>query len=409
MEFTSILGRLALAALLGLLVGLQRERASQIAGLRTFALITLLGFLGGLLSSPLGGWPVGAGLVALAIVLVAGNLLERRQPAADPGVTTEVAALLMYGVGAYLAMGDPTVAVALGATIAALLAFKMEIHGAAQRLTESDVKAIVQFALLSLVILPALPDRPIGPYGVVSPRQVWWMVVLIVGLGLSGYIAHKFASDHASLTINGLLGGAVSSTATSVSYAQKVARGFIQPGSAAAVVLLASAVACVRIMLELAVTAPVLLWPAGTSLALMMLPLVAGGLILLRNTHSPAPMRDLTNPSQLKSAFLFAALYAGILIAVAAVKDRLGEGALYWLAVVSGLTDVDAITLSTARLVTTGVVDEGQGWRIIITAAASNLASKAAFVALLGGRSMLFKIAVPYAASLCAAAAMVLI
>jgi uncharacterized membrane protein (DUF4010 family) len=105
----------------------------------------------------------------------------------------------------------------VGAATAALLAFKVEIHGVAQRLSESDVKAIMQFALLSLVILPALPDRTFGPYDVLNPRQVWWMVTLIVGVGLAGYVAHRFVSEQTGLTMSGLLGGAVSSTATSVS------------------------------------------------------------------------------------------------------------------------------------------------------------------------------------------------
>jgi len=408
MDVTSIIGRLALAAGLGLLVGLQRERASQLAGLRTFSLITLFGFLGGLMSQPLGGWPVGLGLIAVAIILVAGNYFARQEAEADPGITTEVAALVMFAVGAYVAVGDPAVAVAIGATVAALLAFKGEIHGVAERLSERDVKAIMQFALLSLVILPALPDKAIGPYEVVSPRQVWWMVVLIVGVGLSGYVAHKFVSPNAGLAMNGLLGGAVSSTATSVSYARGVATGALLPAAAAAVVMIASAVAMVRVVVELAVVSPALLWATAPGIVILTLPLAAGSLFLLRQGQGPGQGRELANPSQLRGAVLFAALYAGVLVATAAVSDQLGAGALYWLAIVSGLTDVDAITLSTARLVSTGIVDEAHGWRIVVTASAANLVGKAAFVAILGNRRLLLHIAAPFGLSVCAAAAMVL-
>ncbi|MBK7930147.1 MAG: MgtC/SapB family protein [Bryobacterales bacterium] len=407
MDFDSLIGRLALGAGLGLLVGLQRERESRLAGLRTFSLITLFGFLCGLLSATLGGWPFGLGVVAIAILLTAGNYFARAEAESDPGITTEVAALMMFGIGAYLAVGDVTIAVALGATVAALLAFKVEIHTVAQRLTERDVKAIMQFALLSLVILPALPDRAFGPYNVVNPRQVWWMVVLIVGVGLSGYVAHKFVSASAGVTMNGLLGGAVSSTATTASYARNVATGAALPTTAAAVILIASAVAVVRILLELAVTSPALLWAALPGVAIQLVPLLGGALYFLRRNGQSSPYRVLSNPSQLGSALFFAGLYAAALVATAAVNEHLGSGALFWLAIVSGLTDVDAITLSSARLVSTGVIDTTHGGHIVVTAAAANLVGKAAFAALLGNRELVARIAVPFALSALAAAGLV--
>jgi uncharacterized membrane protein (DUF4010 family) len=407
MDFDSLFGRLALGAGLGLLVGLQRERESRLAGLRTFSLITLFGFLCGLLSTSLGGWPFGLGVVAVAILLTAGNYFARAEAEADPGITTEIAAVMMFGVGAYLAVGDTTIAVALGATVAALLAFKGEIHKVAQQLTERDVKAIMQFALLSLVILPALPDRTFGPYNVVNPRQAWWMVVLIVGVGLSGYVAHKFVSASTGVAMNGLLGGAVSSTATTASYARNVATGATLPGTAAAVILIASAVAVVRILLELAVTSQALLWAALPGITIQLVPLLAGALYFLRGDAGPSPDRELSNPSQLRGALFFAALYAAVLMATAAVNDLLGSGALFWLAVVSGLTDVDAITLSTARLVSTGIIDTTHGGQVVITAAAANLAGKAAFAALLGSRELFGRIAVPFALSAVAAAGVV--
>lgn len=408
MDFISILFRLTLGTGLGLLVGLQRERESRLAGLRTFSLITLFGFLAGLMSPMLGGWPVGMGLLAVALLLIAGNYFARVEAEADPGLTTEVAALMMYGIGAYLALGDPTVAVALGATVAALLAFKGEIHARARKFTENDVKAIMQFSLLSLVILPALPDRAFGPYNVVNPRQVWWMVVLIVGVGLSGFVAHKFVSAGAGVAMNGLLGGAVSSTATSVSAARGAASRLISPAQSAAVILIASCVSLVRVAVELAITSPPLLWAGAAGLLAIFLPLAVSGFHLVWRSSGPSPERSLSNPSQLRGAILFAALYAGILLATAAVNAHLGAGALYWLALVSGLTDMDAITLSTARLVSTGVVETVQGWRMVVLAAAANLAGKAAFVALLGTREVIRHIALPFVVSLAAAVFLVL-
>jgi uncharacterized membrane protein (DUF4010 family) len=409
MEFGATLARLALAAGLGLLVGLQRERASRLAGLRTFSLITLFGFLSGMLSSPLGGWPVAAGAVALAVILVGGSFLDKQAARADPGVTTEVAAVLMYGVGAYLAVGDTRVAVALGAGIAGLLAFKVELHHIAQQLSESDVKAIVQFALLSLVILPALPDRTFGPYNVLNPRQIWWMVVLIVGLGLTGYIVHRFVPQHTSLALSGVLGGTVSSTATTASYARIVKQGGFAAAPAAAVVLIASSVAFVRLVIEIASTAPALLRSAAVPLISMALPLAVASFFMIRNAKESALERDLGNPSRLPGALVFAALYAAVLFGTAAARERLGGGALYSVAALSGLVDLDAITLSTSRLVATSMLEPAEGSRMVVMAAVANLVSKAIIAGLLGTRAVMLRIAGPYSVSVLAAAAAALI
>lgn len=398
-EVGDIFFRLAVAIGLGLLVGLQRERATELAGLRTFALITITGFLSGLLAMPLGGWVLGGGLIALAALLVAGNFLLSRRHLADPGITTEAAALAMFATGAYLAVGDTRLAVVIGASIAVLLAFKGEIHGAAEQLTEEDVKAVMQFVLLSLVILPVLPDRTYGPYDVLNPRQVWWMVVLMVGVGLAGYIAGKFIPARASVAVSGLLGGLVSSTAATASYARRFQQGSVTVGVAAAVVAVASAISLLRILVEVAVAAPGLLGTVAPAIITMAVVMLALARLLFREGDTRGAERTLKNPSQVRGASLFALLYASVLFASAAAKHHLGSGALYPLAIVSGLTDVDATTLSSARLFSTGSLAPSDAWRLIVTAALSNLAAKGAFVGVLGGRALLARLTPSYALS----------
>jgi uncharacterized membrane protein (DUF4010 family) len=206
-EPSNLFYALGLSLLLGLLVGLQRETAdSDFAGLRSFALTALFGTTCGLLAQEFGGWIVVAGLLGVATLLLIGNLAKLRKPAAeiDFGVTTEVALLLMFAVGAYLSFGDWVVAVVIGGALAVLLQFKPELHRVTKRLGEEDLKAIMQFVLITFIILPVLPNRTYGPLNVFNPFAVWLMVTLIVGISLLGYLAYKFLGSGAGLLLGGI-------------------------------------------------------------------------------------------------------------------------------------------------------------------------------------------------------------
>jgi hypothetical protein len=198
MELQPTLLRLAIALALGLLVGMQRERVdSRIAGVRTFPLITLFGAVTALLAKELGPWPVAAGAVALAAMLVMANIAKLRVEV-DPGLTTEVAALLMFGVGAYVVVGHVEAAVVLAGAIVLLLHLKRPMHRFVAAMGERDVAAVMQFALITLVILPVLPNRGYGPHDVLNPFKVWLMVVLIVAVSLAGYVAYKLVGTRAA-------------------------------------------------------------------------------------------------------------------------------------------------------------------------------------------------------------------
>lgn len=389
-----LLEALAIALGLGMLVGLQRESVhNRIAGLRTFGLITVLGALSGILAASLGAWIpaiVVAGLVAIGVTA---NLLASRDRSVDPGITTEVAMVLMFLIGVWIATGARTLAVVLGAAVAVLLHAKERLVGVVERLGERDVEAIMRFALISMVILPVLPDKTFGPYNVVNLRETWLMVVLIVGLGLGGYIAYKFFGADAGVLLGGILGGAVSSTATTVSYARrsKVDKGL--HGLAATVVIIASAVVWVRLLLEIAVVAPGFLPKAAGPLGLMLFVMVLIGVVVWWQQRSEqTDMPEQGNPSEMKSALVFAALYAIVLLAVAWAKDVLGDQGLWIVAVVAGLTDVDAITLSTSRLVKEGTLGATIGWKVILLASLSNMVFKFGAVAMLGSRALLGRI-----------------
>lgn len=403
----SLLIRFALAFGLGLLIGLQREWSStRMAGIRTFPIVALVGAVAASLVGPAGGWVLAMGLVAMTAVTILGNWLKLKQGVAEPGLTTEVTILLAYLLGAMVVLGDPVHAVVLTGAVAVLLQLKGPLHAAVGRLGDHDVKAITQFVLISLVILPLLPSRDFGPYSVLNPREIWWMVVLIVGIGLAGYLAYKFFGEKAGTLLGGLLGGLVSSTATSVSYARRSREQPALSGMAAVVVILASAVVFGRVLIEIGAV-------ASSKFREMAPPVAAYGVALLLiafvawrrerpEKDDAKPDLDLGNPSELRSALVFGLLYAGVLFAVAWAKNQLGSGGLYAVAVISGLTDMDAITLSTARLAADGQLTTETAWRAIVIASMSNLLFKGGAVAVLGSPALRRKIAVLFGLALAA-------
>ena len=400
-----LITRLALALGLGLLVGLQRQRLStRMAGIRTFSLITLLGAVCAALAEPFGVAILAAGLLAVVALAVLGNLLKVQHAAStgqneagqiDPGLTTEVAMLLMYTIGAYVMVGDAIVGLVVAGSVAVLLQLKDPLHRAIASLGNDDFWAITQFVLISLVILPIVPDRRLGPYDVINPREVWWMVVLIVGIGLAGYLVYRYFGEKTGTLLSGILGGLVSSTATTVGWAQRSRDQHLLIPVSAVVIVVASTVVFVRVLIEIAVVAPAVLPIAGPPIGILLLTLIALAWLEHRRSASetPAESQALGNPSELRSAFVFAAIYAGVLLAIAFAKNSLGQSGLYLVAVLSGLTDMDAITLSTSQLMKDGRVEVATGWRLIVTASLANLAFKLATLAFVGPLPLLRRVA----------------
>ncbi len=396
--------QLAIALGLGLLVGLQREHASaRLGGIRTFPLITFLGATCGLLAQTFGGWVVAAGLIGLGGVIVIGNVIEMNRGDVDPGITTEVSMLVMFAVGAYLIVGQTFVGVAIGSATAILLHFRGELHAVTARLGKDDVKAIMQFALISLIILPVLPDRTFGPFNVLNPRNIWLMVVLIVGISLIGYIAYKFFDANTGVILGGILGGLISSTATTVSNARQSRENESLVRVAAIVITIATTILYFRVLVEIFAVAPTFVRVAAPPILILGFLLAAAGVWLwfgARKEQVAVPEHG--NPSELKSALVFALIYALVLLAVTGVKEWYGDRGLFVVAILSGLTDVDAITLSISRLVSSARLDASQAWRLIVIASLANLVFKVLIIGFVGHRHLLKAIAIPYASVLVA-------
>ncbi len=400
MDTSATLAKLGIAAGLGLLVGMQRERArSRFGGIRTFPLITVLGAVAGLLSVELASaWIIAAGVIALALLAAASNWISADDEARDPGMTTEVAVLVMFTLGALAVFAPAPVVLAAGVGVAVLLYAKEGLHGFAGRLGEKDMRAIMLFAAITFIILPVLPDRTFGPLSVLNPHNVWLMVVLVVGISLAGYVAFKIFGAHAGTVLSGILGGLISSTATTATYARRAAESPESCRPALLVITIAGAVLFCRVLTEVSLIAPDFFDQAAPPLLIMLGTAATLALGLWFATRSQAGhLAEPENPTQLKSALLFAAMYAAVTIAVALGQRYFQSGGLYVVAAISGLTDMDAITLSTSRMVREGTVAPGVGWRVVLIAAISNMAFKTGIIASLSG-GRLFRLAAAFAA-----------
>lgn len=381
---------LLIACGIGLLIGLERERiASARAGLRTFGLVAVLGALAALLGREFdSAAPFVAGFAAVAAMIIAAYLVK--PDPADPGTTSVVALLLCYCLGAAAMLGHAKLAVMLGVGTTALLYFKTELRGMVTRLKPQDWISILQFGVLSLVILPILPNEEFGPYGAFNPYQVWWMVVLISGIGLSGYAALQLAGPRYGTVFVGLCGGLVSSTATTLVYARLVRSTPTASSTAALVILLANLVMVMRVAIVATVVAP----GVGKAMAGVVLPALVLGLIAIvrhwrRLNHSDSYAQpESKNPAELRTAVAFGLMYALMLLCAAWLSHEIGNTGLYALALVSGLTDVDAINLSTMRLFSLGQIELHPAVITAVLAVGSNLGFKTAMTFAVGGRGI---------------------
>ena len=376
---------------IGLLIGLERERnPSAKAGLRTFALVALFGTLSALLSAKLDSpWLLIAGLLAVAGMIIAAYLNKPAEEG-DPGTTTVIALLLCYGLGVMIWYGHAKLAVMLAIAVTALLYFKPELRGISQRLTRSDLVAVLQFSVLTFIVLPILPDQNFGPFNAFNPHQAWLMVVLISGISLAGYTALHLVGTRYGAPLLGFFGGLVSSTATTLLYARNSRNNPAMAQIAGSVIVIASMV----VLLRLLVLSSVVAYGAVPGL----MPVLAGGFLFglvvalynwrnrIKSTKLSIP--ETPNPAELRTALSFGLLYVVVLLGAAWMQDFAGSRGLYAVAVVSGLTDVDAITLSSLRLFNLGQLSEHQAITSIALAFIANLAFKFGMVIFIGGKNL---------------------
>jgi uncharacterized membrane protein (DUF4010 family) len=395
--------RFGSAILIGTLIGLQREYAygakSQrglFAGARTYGLMALFGASGALLADILATpWVFIAVVVLLGVMVVVAYFITASERD-EIGLTSEVAALLTILIGGICYYHSIEFAAALGVATTVLLAVKWEFKKLITIITREDVFATLQFAVITAIILPVLPNRTFGPppLNVLNPYQVWEMVVFISGINFLGYILIKIVGPRRGLGISGILGGLASSTATTMSFSQRSKMQDALDKPFAVAIITSWVIMFVRIIIEVAVVNHQLLplvWPAMATM---------GGVGLLyaiylyySQTGIDEEEMQISNPFELGPAIKFGMIYALVLLVTKAAEFYIGERGIFLTSFLAGLADVDAITLSISDLTRSGgSIPLTTGKTGIILAAISNTASKGALVFFLGSKTLRLRV-----------------
>jgi uncharacterized membrane protein (DUF4010 family) len=341
----------------GLLIGMEREwrqqrdadEADHHAGLRTFGLFGLLGGIAGLFEQQ-AGWLVAAALLAVAAILVAQRRRgDRNLPAED--VTTLAAALVTTMLGALATFGMPQLAATAAVVIVVLLHLKPTLHRWVGALSMDELRAVLRLLVISLVVLPVLPDQGYGPYAALNPRNIWWYVVLISLLSFAGYLAIRILGSQRGYLVTGLFGGMVSSTATTAALARLAQQDRQSVAPLAAGIALANGVSVLRMLVVVAAIHPALAIAVAWPLGWFALVALACALLLWRFQagRGSGQSIEINNPFGIGPALKLAAILAAVQLLAAFLEDRYGQAGLQALAAIAGLVDVDAIALTVSR------------------------------------------------------------
>ena len=323
-------------------------------------------------------------------LLLASYILGARA-SGDWGTTTEAAAFGVFLVGVMAWNGLWIPAVAVTVSITALLASKDPLHQLVARFSPEDVRAVLQFGVITAVILPLIPDENIGPFSAINPRQIWTMVILVSGIGLVGYITLRIMGVR-GLAVTGMVGGLVSSTAVSMGFSRmSKTRDGLNPALITGI-LGASGIMYPRVLVEVGIVEPRVL--AELMTPILILAGIVGSVAVYwwwrsgrEKTAEPEEALEVRNPLTLSTALQFGALYGVIIFVSKALIERVSTSSLYVVGAVSGINDVDAISLSTANLVADGL-DPVVGAKVVLLAVAVNTVVKAAIVIALGSRRL---------------------
>jgi uncharacterized membrane protein (DUF4010 family) len=382
--------RFAAALGLGVLLGLERERAkteATFAGVRTFGLLALAGaiaaFVDGALDRP---WLALAVFAAVAALVVVSYAVTAQQ--GEFGITTEMSALLAFLIGFLCVHGHVATAAGLAVASGAMLALKDWLHGLSRRIEPADVEATLKFAIVSLIVLPLVPNHDYGPppFDVINPYKIWLMVVLISGLDFASYVLTKVVGAEQGVTLAGLLGGLVSSTAVTLGFARRSAEHPQQATALALGILIAWTVMFARVVVLVAAVDWELVPRIGAAMAALVVPSLAICALLWRRqrpTSTPSTKPG-ENPFALGQAIRFGAIFGLVTFMAKAARVYLGDGGLYLAAAVAGLTDVDAIALSMAHLARADATSAAPAATAIVIAVLANTLCKAGMVVTLG-------------------------
>lgn len=405
---TPLIGLLMSTGLAGL-IGLEREMrfqknqpdGSHLGGLRTHSMSGALGFLAVFMSEVL---EQPALLIAILIVTTLFLLVSHTLVAALQkrfGITSELSLIASFSIGILVGIHQPYIALAVSILFTGLLALKIGLHRIVKKINHAELLAILQFFILSAIILPLLPKSWIDPFGFFDwrPQTVWLMVIFVASIRFIGYFLSKFFGSEKSILLSGIVGGFVSSTAVTMGISQE-SKGKPQVLIFLIPILVASAIMFFRVLLEVLVVAP-----SQTELLMLLIPALAsmGALLLfvsailvvkiLKKTgnENPNAVRagmEIRQPLQMRSALSFGVFFLLVLLFADKIAEFFPDSGLFFAAAIAGLTDVDAITLAVANLAQTGQVNPEMASQVILLAVAVNTLVKAGLVFIFGSRKL---------------------
>ncbi len=372
-----LLQRLGVAILIGLLIGLEREHSHPkddkfFAGIRTTPLISLLGFIAGLIASLTSFWIYFIIFAGFTSLVTASHVFSAKS--GKFGGTSEVALLIVFLLGTIVYFNFIILAAVIAVIVTLFLTLKFQLHQFVGKVSEEDLYATLKLAIITVIVLPLLPDKTYGPFDVLNPKLIWYMVILVSGISFVGYVLIKVYGEGKGISITGLLGGMVSSTAVAYSLSKRSNENASLSPNFTVGILLASTVMYPRVFIVVLIVNSSLL----NSLWLPLLIFTITGFTVSRfmsgkftdGKHEPV---ELDNPFRLKSAILFGVIFGIVIFAAKAGQVYLGSGGLYAASALAGLTSVDAIVLSLAGIAGGHVSSEVAVTAIIIATISNNI------------------------------------
>jgi len=391
-ELFVIIQKLGIAILIGLLIGLEREHsrtpgAKSFAGIRTFPLITMYGFISAMISSYL-NFAFYFVFISSVIILVALSYFTTAR-GGRIGITTELSALMVFVLGSMIYWNFILIAAIVAVIMALFLSLKIQLHQFVEKVTAEDIFAVLKLSIVTIIIFPLLPERSFGPNNIINLRLIWMMVIFIALLSFLGYILTKYVGYKKGISVTSIFGGLVSSTALTFSFAKKSKENDSLSSNFGVGALIASTMVFPKVLLEIAVVNSEL---AKLAIVPILIFTVVGILLSVIMWKKIKQIEltgiDLKNPFELKSALYFGLLFGAILLFSNVAQLNFGNRGSYLVSFISGLTNIDAITLTMAQLSAKNSIHQIVALNSIVIALFANLLFRGIIVIILGTRIM---------------------
>lgn len=383
--------KLAIAIFIGAFVGLEREHSrpeneKTFAGIRTFPLISILGFTSALISTITTPWIYFAMFLGYAALIIASHVFSAKE--GKKGGTSEITAFIVFLLGSLVLWNFIILAAVIGVVVTLFLTLKFQLHSFVGKINEEDIYAALKLAIITVIVLPLLPDKTYGPFNVLNPRLIWYMVIFISGISFVGYVLVKIYGQNKGALITGLLGGMVSSTAVAFSFSRKSRDQNELSLNFAAGIIIASTVMFPRIFFIVLVFSSNLI---GKLWIPLLISTAAGFAVSYyfskKLTQKQNQQLEFRNPFELKSALLFGLIFGIVIFVSKAAEVYMGTGGIYAASALAGITSVDAIVLTLSGLASSGLSEKVAASAVII-AALVNTVVKGVISIFLGSESL---------------------